>query len=194
MRINRANLAILGMASKDETRHNLTGLQVTQNETVATNGHMLGWVTVLGDGPVPEGTVPEAPLKPCVIASESAKTLKQAIPKKDGYATVDVHGTNAGGEFLATIKNGDVVSPVAIKKVDADFPDWEQVVPKTKLVSMAAFDVKYLAEMCSAVKEMGGRAVVIEMHRNSEVEATVFRALLSDTGQVATFIIMPMRV
>ncbi len=121
---------VVPFASSDETRYNLAGILLEQAETetgsmlrmVATDGHRLA----MADGEV--GNVGE------LLASRKILVPKKGILEirklaENGPGSIEL---SASEKFLFAAK-GD--TEVWVRLLDADFPDYRQVIPKENLLT-----------------------------------------------------------
>jgi DNA polymerase III sliding clamp (beta) subunit (PCNA family) len=149
MLIDRAMLATRFIASDDPTRHNLTGVYLTPEHAVATDGHMLARVKATSL----EGTqVDPEPLKPCIVSAEDCAKLDKALPKRgtveDTTLLLDVKEANANGHVPMVVGS----SSFKPAKVDGEFPDYAQVYPSTPVAFRVTFNAAYLAELAKVAR------------------------------------------
>lgn len=128
---------VSSFASSDETRYNLAGILLERNESggksllrmVATDGHRLA----IADDEVPElgGLLGEKR----VLAPRKGLLEIRKLAESGGPGSVDL---SASDKFLFAGK-GD--TEIWVRLLDADFPDYRQVVPKdNKLVAAVPRD------------------------------------------------------
>ncbi len=121
---------VVPFASSDETRYNLAGILLEQTETesgpmlrmVATDGHRLA----MADGEV--GNIGE------LLASRKILVPKKGILEirklaESGPGSIEL---SASEKFLFAAK-GD--TEIWVRLLDADFPDYRQVIPKENLLT-----------------------------------------------------------
>ena len=215
MLINRANLAIAGLASSGEGRTGCEGVRVTAGETVATNGHVLGRVTLpIGD----ESEFPVVPgLGEVSGASGEGATLPAALVKQLGamlpkvkHATVrecariDEGATTAEWIVVGVVNDGGA-QVVQSPGTGVAFVDWRQVMPKADrpVAGTMGISARYLRDVCDAVIKggFGGRMGTVKLTvpapESGKTEAwgpIVMETKREDTGQEAVFLIMPCRL
>src|SRR5271167_1770826 len=83
--VNKHNLALADFAAKEESRYTLHGIQITTEETVVTDGHVLARVTLPAvetkNFPIIEGFTPNG-FTGCLLPTEACKEIEKALPKK----------------------------------------------------------------------------------------------------------------
>ena len=217
MLLNHLNLAVAKLASKDETRLSLGTLHVTPEHTEATDGHCLGRVTMpLQDSesfPPCGGVVGTSEkLTPCLIPADDALALAKAIPPIKvtrrlpalGYARVDVAASNANGHFRAVTTDGESVRVLEPRKVELEFPDVSQIMPKTEPVLTVGFNAHLLASVLKVASEFNERTHAVKLEffgslnpkdkNGPDVNPVQITATCVETGQTGTFLVMPMRL
>lgn len=210
MFINRLNLAVSALCSRDETRPALTGVHITATHTEATNGHCAGRITMpdfvkAEDFPPCAGVVDTTDaLAPCVIPREAAEAIAKAIPRKSYIpfllnARVDVAASNANGRFRAVTTDLDTVTPIETHRLDVNFPDLEQAFPPTEPTLTIAFDAELLARVLKVAGAFSPRSHYVEFRFFGKDGLGLDRpvkitAKCLETGQIGEFIVAPMRL
>ena len=173
-------LQVVKAASKDETRFALCGIRIEPDgATVATNGHILArfrptmhpdpkeYPAVEGCSAVdPDG----AALAPFTIPSESVNALLKALPKQKGrvlpilnHIALDVAETNRNGHAVCAttdLENPQVIRP---RKIDADFPTYQNVYPKGKPQMVIGFALAAFRDALDTLKATGVEFFVMEV-------------------------------
>jgi len=139
---------VVSFASSDETRYNLAGILMEQTDPkvgamlrmVATDGHRLA----MADGEV--GNIGE------ILASRKVLVPKKGVLEirklaESGPGSIEL---SASEKFLFAAK-GD--TEVWVRLLDADFPDYRQVIPKENLL-MATVERDAFAEVLRRVGVM----------------------------------------
>ena len=138
--LNKHNLNLAALASKEMSRFTLNGILVTPTETVETDGHQLCTVSMQKTDteavPHPNGVdfAPAADWKPFILPAGEALDIAKAIPKKSTVpicqnafigAKTDVNGT--AQIAVTNLEQFRVFNP---RKLEGNFPDWKRVIPK----------------------------------------------------------------
>jgi hypothetical protein len=148
--LNKHNLEIAELASKDESRFTLNAIYVTPEATVETDGHQLVMVTTpdidAESFPATPGVTPTKKFKPFLLDAETALKIAKAIPRKTTLpvlACVAI-GSESDKEPPKAAKGEDQQPGTAVlavnnlespqvfqpKKMKGNFPDYERVIPK----------------------------------------------------------------
>jgi DNA polymerase III sliding clamp (beta) subunit (PCNA family) len=177
MRIDKAVLSLRHVASTDDTRLNLSGIYLTAAEACATDGHMLARIAQLpAEAPTEpaEGEAPPSPepeLKACIIATADAIAIDKAIPKPNRYgpsvlAELDTEHTNSNGHLRVTI-GATEMKPA---KVEGEFPDYAQVLPKGPATFRVGLNANYLAQLVKVARAANENGkpdtIVLEFYDN----------------------------
>lgn len=182
-RITKAMFAVLGAASKDETRACLNTLRVEAAPNggataVATDGHRLHAVT---DAEV-------ECQEPLQIQRECAEAVAKGLGKKM-EATEILDGK-------ASLQNGGTL-PVAL--TEGEFPRWRQVMPAGEVKGEVKLDARYLMEACKAAidfhKALGHKTdtfIKIKVREDDGVPVEI--GSTNETGPTFVAIIMPVRL
>jgi DNA polymerase III sliding clamp (beta) subunit (PCNA family) len=206
MLINRNNLALAALASKNSTRWNLCGLHVNEKETVATDGHALGVVTLptnasAEDYPPVDGVARSTEaIKPCTIPAAAAKELERAIPKRQRmpvleHVYVDAEATNAGTEFKAATTDLETTRKHAARKVEGEFVDYTQVIPNGTPSFTIGFDAALLSKVLAVAGKMTDKSKQVVKLEFTDADSPVkITATNLSTGQIGTFVVMPCRL
>lgn len=128
--------------STDETRYNINGVFVQTIDGgkggllrfVATDGHRLAMIERPAEGLSLPSSV--------IVPRKGIQELKKVLEGNDGVAEV---GTSEG---FFTVKSGDIT--LGIRLVDGQFPDYQQVIPKTSSTEVTVST----QELLSAVKRV----------------------------------------
>ena len=144
-------------ASTDDTRPHVASVLVelsgTASRAVATDGHRMTVARI--------GNVGGDACK--FLVPRNAATLLAGIPEGE---RVDLE---VGGGLLAVTTHGDAVVTLTVKLTEAQFPPWEQVVPKDRKakaqVSCAALSQSVQAVALAAGERSGGITLRFEDDR-----------------------------
>jgi DNA polymerase III sliding clamp (beta) subunit (PCNA family) len=199
MKVRRETLrAVLPAISKDTTRYNLIGVLVKPDGTfVATDGHRLHMVKQ--DLPWVDEQAPVQLEEPAIVMGSGLKSVEKAMPKGRAIpeelrdvAELDVVETNRNGHarFVAGGAQFDV------EKIDGEYPDFEQVLPKRDDGVTFGINAQYLKEACDAVLKFApsSRSRACKITVKDELSPVRIEATNADTGDELTVVIMPMRL
>ena len=118
MQLSKTQLThALQYVSKGDNRYALQGIKVTPSRVMATNGHFLSITENCLDCKDASFDV--------ILASDSVKNALRVWPKKQDWLDVDVEETKKNGH----LKFQDSSMPT-IEKIDGQFPNVDQVIPK----------------------------------------------------------------
>src|SRR3990167_3929671 len=115
---DRCHLSVVKAASRDHTRRNLSGVYFEPGRTVATNGHVLAMVESpdLSTFPEYKGFIIDGQDLPKVSKKEHLE-----------FAAADISPESA--RLTIANCNPDNMKVQTVRPVDADFPDYKQVMP-----------------------------------------------------------------
>ena len=209
MFLNKHNLAIAALASKDQTRYALHGLHITPTETAATDGHCLGRVTLpdfpRGDFPVVGVEESDKPFAPCIIPKDAADRLAKQLPKKASIpilenALVDIERSQ-GDTFRAVTTDRDTTQPLEVSKVEGEFPTLDNVMPTGEPVLTVGFNALLLAQVlkvAGSITDSQNRVVKLEFfdqkYKGKQVGPVKITCQNVHTGQTGTFLVMTCQV
>lgn len=161
--LNKFNLAVSEFVSKNASRYTLNSILVTQDETVATDGHRLVRVSVdksiaVDQFPVKEGAAFTAndDYKPFLLPADTAKAIVKAIPRKStlpalSCVAIDGKATDSNGDAHLAVNDLETFQPFTVRKPEGQFPNWQAVMPKVENAKFTiAVNAKYLAELARA--------------------------------------------
>ena len=200
--LNKHNLNIAKLAAKDESRYMVTGVRVSPEHTICTDGHQLTRVTTpkmgVDDFPAAEGFTAAAKWEPFILDAKAALAIAKAIPKS---TTIPVLEHAAVGE--ATNDNGhaqimvnDLESPQVFtpRKMDGQFPDYERVIPdKAKAAFTIGLNPLLLLSVLQAMKGFVNVKAPRMTLRFYDTDSAI-RLDVSNDEQEWTSVLMPMRL
>lgn len=167
--------ALLNIAAKGDLRYYLNGIAIdvrsADTTLVATDGHILLAVPVAHDLEMPVGVhiIDRASLDNLKLSSKAGSVLDIVI--NDGHATIKCNGS----ETRTTL-------------VDATYPDWRSVIPRTSSGECAQFNPELLVRLQTAFRLiLGSKSDVPTVHYNGNKGAMV----TSDCAALG--IVMPCR-
>jgi hypothetical protein len=206
MNINTNNLLVARASSKDPSRLALQSVYFTKTATVATDGHILARITYPAkqyddaelpakDGEGPKGKA--ADVTPFLIPADAVKSIKAYKSKSMPILSqvyVDVPKTNENGSAHFWATDLESVTAPAIKKLDATFPPYEQVIPKAdkKPLLTIGFNPALLGRACDIASKAGLVGCTFKFY--DEESAVLIEGHNVETDQDVQIIVMPMRI
>ena len=176
---DRLSLSVSKAASKDDTRRNLSGIYFEGNKTVATNGHILSMVENPGPEPVYKPFIVAAVDIPKVAKNEKLEFKPEDIDKVSARFTV------------SNCKPGSVRIQTA-ELIDADFPDYSQVMPKTEPAFSIRLDARLISLLMDIHTGVDTRIAGVDFHFWDDLSPVKLVSELSE-GRKITSLCMPLR-
>ncbi|HYT08947.1 MAG TPA: hypothetical protein VEL77_14985 [Rugosimonospora sp.] len=162
MLLNRHNLNIAALCSKEASRFSLQALYVTPQATVETDGHQLVSVT-LAPGLQAE-SFPEPPntpkavdeWKPFLLPASEALAIAKALPKKSKIPALECAAvtdeTDGHGHSAISVTDLEFARVFRTRKPEGNFPDYERIMPKLKNATFqVAFDAALLVRVLNRI-------------------------------------------
>lgn len=205
--LNKYNLAIAALCSKEEARFTHRGIWVTPKETVETDGHQLMRVTMPEADP---DSFPEVPgagkatrvFEPFLLDAGDAIALQRALPKKTTIPILEYAAVSTlkdGSTVVVTTDLQQTQTARIPQNQDKKFVDWERVTPA---LDKAGFQIRLDAALLGPVlkqielfardKDKGGGAYV-DFSFGDPQSGLRIDAHNSDTGQDMIAVVMPVR-
>lgn len=207
MLINKKAFEVYRAASTDPSRYALNGIRVkSDGSTEALDGHFAvfykpGTKPDAGDYPAIDGmsVTEDCELKPFIIPTDACKDILQRTKKIKSkrypiiadYVALDVEKTNANCAVHIGMNDLDKQDIIKPKKIDMEFPNTEEIMPKTEIKAWAQFNLDYVIKVCETMKACGVKAVRISLD-GDPLRAQRFKGLNSDGDEIFA-VIMPMR-
>lgn len=214
--LNRHNLAIAALASKEESRFTLNALHVTPDYTAETDGHQLVKVTrpklAVSSSSFPE--IPGQPLatddfKPFLLPAADARELAKSLPKKSTIpilqcaAIAQVEEPIGDGEetkLRTTVMTTDLSSAKFVRPdMPGNFPDIDRVIPNPNKATFAiCLDAAILKNLMAQVESFvtaqaaHGKRAPVRFYFQDDKAAIRFDCEGGD-DQHMTGVLMPMR-
>lgn len=134
--LNKHNLELAKLASKEENRFLLQGILVQPESTVVTDGQVLMEVTTAdfraADFPQPPGIASATDeWKPFVLSAQDALAIAKTIPKKTTTPILsNAAVATPNGDDHMTIFTTDLErhNPVTVRKLTGTYPDYKRVI------------------------------------------------------------------
>lgn len=204
MLLSKPMLSVRHAVSTDEYRRSMCGVRLdpAKNRTIATNGHFLLMATAHEGGPKPEEfpSNPNGDAKPLdhpvTIPTTAVEAMRKAIPKKSKCPILLKALVTNGQPDRVSIGTTDLDTWNAqeVKIIEESFPDVEQVIPKDGKGLRIAFSPSYLATICYAVQEAGGKSIILTMPTGKEAELHPVRFDAEGNEVSIIGVLMPMRL
>jgi hypothetical protein len=133
--LNKHNLAVAKFASQEESRYAIRAVLITENETVATDGHMIARTTLPA---IDAARFPEVPgfnvsrektVQPdTLLPVDAARAIEKSLPKKETIPVLNYAAISAEGDNIVVAVT-DLAKPQVstIRKVEGSFPNWQAV-------------------------------------------------------------------
>lgn len=198
--INKWNLKAVEFASREESRYTMQVILVRPEATIATDGHMLAWVST---APIRSENFPEVPhapraqddFAPFLLATDAAQTIAKALPKKTNIPALMCAGVAVkDGQAIVTVTDLETPQTFRPAKVTGQFPQWERFM-KEGDTPKATFTLNpaLLARVAKFAAEFGGDRASVKVSYYGDGEAIRFDVTREETEQGATILLMPMR-
>lgn len=154
MLLNRHNLNIAALCSKDPSRFALNAIYITPQATVETDGHQLVSVTLppgltAESFPAPPNT-PSAvdDWKPFLLPASEALAIAKALPKKSALPVLQCAAvtdeTDNNGHSAISVTDLEFARVFRTRKPEGNFPDYGRILPK---LEAATFQVSFNAAL-----------------------------------------------
>ena len=171
--------------------------------TVATDGHKLIKVSYPDipdkDFPAIKQLSPEeknVKKEPFLISKNSAMDLQKnlskhsTLPILNGTTRLDWSKSNSNGEAYFGLTNLETTCVKVIKKIDEEFPKYQNAVPTEKPSFKISVDPNYMIELCQQFKSAG--IGCIDMEFIAKDKPFFLRGKVVDAHQTLTAILMPL--
>ena len=198
--------SVIPFAGKDDVRDILNGIRLeSSGKLIATDGHMLGIFTP--GAPLPDTDFPnvgqlegdQPPLEPCTLAIDGIQTLAKAIPKKNKmpivkHALLDHAASNANGKAVFHVTDLDNPQRVNVAKLDGNFPQYDQVLPKDEPVYRMALDAALLSRLIKAADAVrsDNDMTLIEFEFFASHSSPLRATVTNKDGDTLTAVVMPL--
>jgi hypothetical protein len=213
MLLNRFNLNIAKLASKEVSRFTLSAVHVTPKQTGVTDGHSMMIVSTI-DLPgesfpnrTDSGLTVQDNWKPFNLSSEQALRACADLPKKSTIPVLGCAAVAVNGDPLhPTVLTTDLERHAAYPAMEsANFPDWERVLPKkadaTFTIGLDARKLKPIIDQfigfCDSANKRSAAAVTFRFQDATSavvMEAKDYPGADSMQEQTMTGVLMPLRI
>lgn len=204
--LNKHNLNIAALCSKEDSRFSLNSIQVTRDYTAETDGHQLMMVT---RPKVEEGMMPDPELnrgfamgagqKDFLLPASVALELSKKLPRKPlvpvfENAVVQSEGKSPDAVLAYADKRGDIQT-MRSKKPEGTFPDFQRIMPK---VEASTFQIGLNVQLLKGIAAQfvsfleGQKTPAVRCYFKSATEAVLIEAE-NEEGQKMTAVLMPCR-
>jgi hypothetical protein len=201
MLLNKHNLAVAEFTSKDKSRYTCQAIHVSQDGTIATDGHRLVVVSPAPGSdkafPVVEGFTPvSGEFQPFNLSREAAKDIAGQIPKSTNTPIIRnaiIGQPGANGEVNIAVTDLDTAKVFKCKPVTGQFPNYKAVIPKDEYaVLRIAVNAGQLAQMAKAAGAFSDdQAETLVLSFYGPDRAVKMTASNSETKQTWTGVLMP---
>jgi hypothetical protein len=212
MLLNKHNLNIAALCSKEESRFTLKAILVTPEASVETDGHQLIKVTLpnlkvesfpdIANKPKPVDT-----WKPFLLPASEALNIVKALPKKSSIPVLKcaavTEATDQNGHASILVTDLEMTREFNPKKPEGNFPDYERVMPKDEEVEYrTAFNPELLGRVLKQVQDFISEDKTVRRgirHFNgcilsfTKPNGALRIEAKNDEGQTMTAVVMPMR-
>ena len=217
--LNKNNFAVSFAAAKEQSRYTMHAILVTDQETVATDGHILARVSLpteakKQDFPNPPGFTPNGFTK-ALVPVLTCKDIEKAIPKKPNFPILQ-HAAITTSEKNVQVAVNDLESPrvFTVKPPEGQFPNWDssalwdhskpaeparnglpaQPAKDGKPVIDIAFDANLLKRVLDAAVKFsnGDRIKPVRLRFYGNNDSMRFD-MVNDDGQELNGLVMPVR-
>ena len=193
MLYNSLNLLVGKFASKSTMRPALSCVFFTPKLTAATDSFRLLEMSTPSDQNVADyPNTGGAAMRGCEPFLVSAKdVLKIKIVKAKGLPILDHVAVKSVSKERVELMTGDLeVSDVkSMRRITDEFPQYEQIFPKTEALAEVKVNADYLIELCEVLKKLdGAQAITIKMY--GKTSPVVLEA--SNARQSGRAMLMPM--
>lgn len=177
--VDKAALAVLGVAAKDAVRPPLYGVFLRDGKAHAADGFM----AAMADLPDEDESAAESGQAGVLVDRKTAQETARLIGRH-GTATVEP-GIGDGDDALVTVGG----ATLRAKQIDRTFPDIAQIVPTSPVKGSIFVDPEYLMAVAKAAKDFGCAGVRIDIREHGN--AVVFSGKQSDGDRRITLLLMP---
>ncbi len=196
--LNKYNLQIIKIASKDISRFALEHLKVEKDKTVACDGRRLIEVTRPKVNKEDFPVIPGFPLvedKVFYLNESEIKKVLTNLPKKPFLPILNNIGINQqekSTNLLTTDLDSNAIIQCREKDKDLDYPDTEKVYPQGKHIKIRV-SAKLLKEICEQVVNFtDDKNYAIDLSIYGEDKPIKFYSRREETEQIMQGLIMPM--
>ncbi len=204
--LNRNNLEIAALCSKEESRYALGGIYVEPGKTVVTDSHILVIVNMpeveTADFPLTPGLAPTEDFTPFILSRKDALDISREIPvpKRDavsvlGCAAIGAESNENSKAFIGVpSKDWGFVGPRVFHpdKQEGQFPNYQLVIPdKDKVKPTICFDLKVLIPALQQLAKVAGKDSPAYAIFRIEDATSAMRVDIKNDVQSAIAVVMP---
>jgi len=195
--LNKYNLQIIKIASKDSNRFALEHLKVEKDKTIACDGRRLIEVTRPKVNKEDFPVIPGFPLvedKVFYLNESEIKKVLTNLPKKPSLPILNNIGINQqekSTNLLTTDLDSNAV--IQCREKDLDYPDTEKVYPQGEHIKIKV-NAKLLKEICEQVVNFtDDKNYAINLSIYDKDKPIKFSSRRGETGQIMQGLIMPIK-
>ena len=165
--LSYSTMRLQAVASTDATRLNINGIYLNGKVAVATDGHCLAIAKKNDEDTLPTG-----------IYKVGKPTKDVRYFGSDSFETISEEKTTYGEHGTPITKN------------DSQFPDWQQVMPTSEVVTKVSIDLKLLTKVYAAIGGLSdSKCQVITLHITENALSPI---LVTSTTKDAIGVVMPL--
>lgn len=201
MFFNKYNFLLKDFTSRNDIKPEISGIFITSQKTVATDGFMLVMVDSVkaskDDYPIiPNKPTPRSDFKPFILPTNKAKDILKFFGSQNSDLPIlDNAVVMARDKERVEIGKTDLESynSVTSNIIEGRFPDYNQLfVEKGKYIEVH-LDPAFLKKIATFFKDFigSGNPIKIRIPLNQEFGAVKFSGERKETGQKAQALLMP---
>jgi DNA polymerase III sliding clamp (beta) subunit (PCNA family) len=196
MLYNNLNLEVAKIASKSETRPEISGVLFRKDRTVATDSFRLLEIGTSAeikpeDFPVVDGAKAMRGCKPFIVPARGLKDIK--VPKNKNLPIVNnvaiKYVDDKRVEFLTT--DLETAHITTARKVEGQFPEYEGIFPTGQSMVEVIINGDYLAELLTIIGKLGGAQKQVKIKVYGPEKPVMLEA--GDNNQKGRAMLMPIR-
>ena len=149
---NKHNFNVARFVSQEASRYTLQAIQVTPEETIATDGHMLVRCDAVANGDQP------ALSRPFLLSSKTALNMAKETTKTVATALDPVPAAEPGGPAQVGFRIPFEPYPIVAQETEGTFPNVAAVIPSDteKVAIKLHVNPEYLERLAKFFKELAG--------------------------------------
>jgi DNA polymerase III sliding clamp (beta) subunit (PCNA family) len=201
--LNKHNLSIANLTSKDASRYALGGILVSPKRTAATDGHCLMVVDTpelsVQDFPAVDGVTPADDFTPFILPRDEALNLAKSLPKKTALpilrSAAVCRESDANGQAVFATSDMTSAQVFRPKKLEGTFPNIDMLIPDAdKATLKIQFNPNLLISVLKELAPMAGDRLPYVTLSFTDKCSPVRIDVTSEQGQHAIAVIMPMNI
>ena len=197
--LNKHSLEIAKLAPKEESRYTLSAVNVTDGETMVTNGHYLIRVqhpnVKIENYPNVPGDAEAVECKGLLMPTKTALELLKSLPKERSIPILNHAkvGKDAEGNLRAVTTDLATSKPMTCKPITGQYPNVDAVMPREEPRFRIGVSADYLSKLLAIAATYRYNSSFVELEFWGADRAMRINAHDGETGQHFTAVLMPMR-